>query len=133
MSNRIDIRNESDVVVARQIARQVASQMGFSLGDQTRITTAVSELARNIFLYAKQGWIEYQEITLGVRGRGIEFIFQDQGPGIPDVELALTVGYTSGNGMGMGLSGTKRLMDEFDIKSSPGKGATIRIVRWLNK
>ncbi|MBC9785296.1 ATP-binding protein [Heliobacterium chlorum] len=131
MTNRVDIQREPDVVLARQAARRAAIEMGYSLVDQTRITTAVSELARNIFLYAGRGWMEYRQVARSDQGKGLEFLFQDEGPGIADIDLAMTVGYTSGGGLGMGLSGSQRLMDEFEIQSRLGEGTTIRIVKWL--
>ncbi|MTV49438.1 anti-sigma regulatory factor [Heliobacillus mobilis] len=130
MTNRVDIQREPDVVLARQAARRAAIEMGYSLVDQTRITTAVSELARNIFLYAGRGWMEYRHVARSDR-KGLEFLFQDEGPGIADIDLAMTVGYTSGGGLGMGLSGSQRLMNEFEIQSRLGEGTTIRIVKWL--
>lgn len=129
---RVEIVKEEDVVAARQVSRQVATKYGFSLVDQTRIITAVSELARNILMYGIRGWMEYHEVN-GPRGnKGLEFVFQDYGPGIRDVELAMTPGYTTGNGLGLGLSGARRLMDEFTIDSKPGEGTFISITKWLN-
>ena len=123
---------EEDVVAARQAARSAVIQYGFSLVDQTRIITAVSELARNILLYGVQGWMEYHEVSDERGNKGIEFIFTDEGPGIKDIDLAMTPGYSTGNGLGLGLSGARRLMDEFAILSHQGAGTVVRITKWLN-
>ncbi|MZP30297.1 anti-sigma regulatory factor [Heliobacterium undosum] len=133
MMGRVEIATEPDIVLCRQVARQAAIRLGFSLIDQTRITTAVSELARNTFLYAGRGTMECREVSGEGKGRekGLEFVFRDQGPGIADVELAMTVGYTSGGGLGLGLSGARRLMDEFTIDSRIGQGTVVQIIKWL--
>lgn len=127
---RIDINNEEDVVVARLTARKAAVTAGFSLVDQTRITTAVSELARNIVLYAGCGWMEYTEVFNSKYTKGLQFVFTDIGPGIKDITLALTPGYSTGQGLGLGLSGTRRLMDEFTITSKLGEGTIVKITKW---
>lgn len=129
---RVEILTEQDIVAARQAARQEAIRLGFSLVDQTRITTAVSELARNIYCYAGTGWMDYVEVGQVGFSKGLEFIFRDHGPGISDIPLAMTLGYSGGQGLGLGLGGAKRLMDDFDINSAPGNGTTIRIVKWLD-
>jgi serine/threonine-protein kinase RsbT len=123
------IRSDLDIVIARTLARDTAKALGFGAIDQARIATAVSELARNIFLYAGSGSVTVSEVNKGGR-RGIEIICEDQGPGIPDMDLAMTDGYTSSRGMGMGLPGAKRLMDEFDIHSQQGIGTTITCRKW---
>ncbi|WP_378954467.1 ATP-binding protein [Pelosinus sp. sgz500959] len=129
---KVEIVKEEDVVAARQAARQAVVAYKFSLVDQTRIITAVSELARNILLYAVCGWMEYHEVS-GPRGKkGLEFVFQDYGPGIIDIDLAMTPGYSTGNGLGLGLSGARRLMDDFAITSHQGEGTIVRITKWLN-
>lgn len=130
---KIKITAEEDVVVARLTARKASTAAGFSLLDQTRITTAVSELARNIILYAGQGSMECSEILSHQYGKGLHFVFSDSGPGIADIPLALTPGYSTGGGLGLGLSGTRRLMDEFTIVSTPGTGTTITITKWLGR
>ena len=125
----IPIKNSSDVVVVRQRVRVLAIEMKFSLVEQTKIVTAASELGRNTLEHGKGGSLELAVITNGAR-RGIRLCFTDQGPGIPDVALALKDGYTSGSGMGLGLGGAKRLMNEFEIDTKPGSGTTITTIRW---
>lgn len=126
----IPIKEEKDIVIARQRAREVAKNMNFSITDQTRIITAVSELSRNIFEYADSG-IVVIEINSKETRKGIMISFTDEGPGIQDIETAMSEGYTSGKGMGLGLPGSKRLMDDFSISSEPGKGTKIVIKKWL--
>lgn len=118
-----------DIVSVRQAVRQKAIGLGFNLVDQTKIVTATSELARNMLDYGGGG-VTTLEIVENGRKKGIRLSFRDEGPGIVDVELALKDGYTSGNGMGLGLGGAKRLSDEFRIDTEPGKGTCITIVRW---
>ena len=125
----IPIKNSSDVVVVRQRVRVLAIEMKFSLVEQTKIVTAASELGRNTLEHGKGGSLELAVITNGAR-RGIRLCFTDQGPGIPDVALALKDGYTSGSGMGLGLGGSKRLMNEFEIDTRPGSGTTVTAIRW---
>ncbi|MDX1952903.1 MAG: anti-sigma regulatory factor [Verrucomicrobiota bacterium] len=120
---------ESDIVRARQMVRQWATEMGFSLVDQTKIVTAASELARNTIIYGKGGVMTLEWLTEGNR-RGLRLIFEDQGPGIGDIELALKDGYSTGNGLGLGLSGARRLSNEFQIESKPGEGTRVVIARW---
>ena len=129
---RIPIAEEDDIVAARQSARELAKALGFRAIDQTRITTAVSELARNVVRYATDGRGEVTLRPLDVAGGGvgIEIVVRDEGPGIADVDLALREGYTSGRGLGMGLPGTRRLMDEMAIDSAPGRGTTVTIRKW---
>lgn len=134
IEERVLIGGEDGIVVARQRAREIARQIGFGMVDQSRIATAVSELARNIVRYATGG---AGEVTIGVlpavpqgRPMGIEIVAADKGPGIPDVALALQDGYTSGPGMGLGLPGARRLMDEMEIRSAPGEGTTVTIRKW---
>jgi serine/threonine-protein kinase RsbT len=129
-SERVFVKEERDVVLCRQACREWAKRIGFNLVDQTRITTAASELARNIHEYAKSGEVIVQEVTIDNR-RGIKIIFVDRGPGIPDVEKAMAEGWTSHKGMGMGLPGSKKLMDEFFIESALNKGTTVIIYKWL--
>jgi len=124
------VASESDIVTVRKISREMATQMGFGITDVTRIVTAVSELARNIYRYAGTGIMQWQIINRnGIQG--IELSFVDQGPGIPDLALALQPGYTSSDGLGMGLPGSKRLMDELEIESEIGTGTTVTIRKWL--
>lgn len=131
MSKRetLEIRSSSDIVNVRQQVRTWAVAMGFGLVDQTKIVTAASELARNTVDYGKGGTVTLETIQSGKR-TGLRLIFEDKGPGIPDLELAMTDGYTSDRGLGLGLSGSKRLMHEFEIVSKVGKGTKIAIVRW---
>ena len=123
------IRTESDVVVIRKIVRVWATELGFGIVDLTKTVTAASELARNTVIYGGGGDLIIESLT-DDRRKGLRMIFQDQGPGIADHELALTDGYTSGGGLGMGLSGSKRLMSEFDLQSKPGEGTRVTIIKW---
>lgn len=131
-TQRIPIAGEDGIVAARQTARATARDLGFGMLDQSRIATAVSELARNVVRYAtgSQGEAVIRPLTDPARGTGIEVAVHDAGPGIPDVSLALRDGYTSGGGLGMGLPGTRRLMDEFAIESNATRGTTITIRKW---
>jgi serine/threonine-protein kinase RsbT len=125
----MSLRAEDDVVRVRQFVRERARQLGFGLVDQTKIATAASELARNTVHYGGGGVLRLE--TLEQKNRcGLRLTFEDQGPGIPDIELALKDGYTTGKGLGLGLGGSKRLMNEFEILSRPGVGTRIRIVKW---
>ena len=129
---RLVIRDEADIISARQRAREVAKALGFGAVDQSRIATAVSELTRNVVRYATDGRGEMllrTHVQSG-RGTGIEIVVRDDGPGIPDIEQAMRAGFTSGPGMGMGLPGTKRLMDEMEIESAPGHGTIVTIRKW---
>ena len=125
----LEIRSSSDIVHVRQQVRTWAVAMGFGLVDQTKIVTAASELARNTVDYGKGGTVTLETLQSGSR-QGLRLIFEDKGPGIPDIELAMTDGYTSGQGLGLGISGSKRLMHEFEIVSQVGEGTKIAIVRW---
>lgn len=125
----LPLKNSNDVVLARQKVRQWAIELRFTLVDQTKLVTAASELARNALDHGKGGSMTIEQIGMGSRV-GLKLIFEDQGPGIPDIELALKDGFTSGNGMGLGLGGSKRLVNEFSIDSAPGKGTRITAVRW---
>ena len=123
------ISTSEDVVAVRQAVRQRAVDLGFSLVDQTKIVTAASELARNTLQYGGGGSLRIEEVLEGSR-RGLRLIFEDNGPGIANVELAMKDGYTTSNGLGLGLSGAKRLSNEFLIDSRPGLGTRVTIVRW---
>ena len=123
------IQTSEDVVAVRQSVRQRAVELGFNLVDQTKIVTAASELARNTLQYGGGGTLRIEELTDGAR-RGLLLIFEDNGPGIANIDLAMKDGYTTGNGLGLGLSGAKRLSNEFSIASEPGKGTRVTIVRW---
>lgn len=128
-SDTLPLHSEQDVVYARQAVRKLAQEIKFSLVDQTKIVTATSELARNAFLHGKGGEMLCELLNDGLK-TGIRLTFTDQGPGIANLELAMTDGWTSGGGLGMGLSGAKRLVNEFEIASAPGAGTRIVIVRW---
>jgi serine/threonine-protein kinase RsbT len=123
------VRAESDVVRVRQLVRRWALDLKFSLVDQTKIVTAASELARNTLNYGGGGTMRIELLEAGVR-TGLRLIFEDQGPGIPDPDLALKDGYTTGNGLGLGLSGSKRLMNEFELVSLVGQGTQVTVTRW---
>jgi serine/threonine-protein kinase RsbT len=124
----VPIKSEPDVVTVRRRVREVSAQLGLSLVDQTKIITAASELARNTMIYGGGGSMQVQ--TLNGPRVGLRLTFEDHGPGIPDVELALRDGFTTGSGLGLGLGGSKRLVNEFDIISRPGEGTRITITRW---
>ena len=125
----IALRSTDDIIKARQLVRDCAVFQGLSLVDQTKLVTAASELARNTLVHGGGGEMCLRAVNEGTR-RGVQVTFTDQGPGIADVELAMTDGYTTRGGLGLGLSGSKRLVNEFAIESKPGKGTTVRIVRW---
>ncbi len=125
----MSIQSSADVVLVRQAVRQWAVELRFSLVDQTKIVTAASELARNTLDYGGGGMVKLEALHEGIR-RGLRLTFEDKGPGIPDIELALKDGFTTGGGLGMGLSGTKRLVNEFNIVSEVGKGTCVTITKW---
>ena len=129
LSENRPIATSEDVVAVRQAVRQRAVELGFNLVDQTKIVTAASELARNTLQYGGGGTLRIEEVIEGKR-RGLRLVFEDNGPGIANIELAMKDGYTTGNGLGLGLSGAKRLSSEFDIHSRPGEGTRVTIVRW---
>jgi serine/threonine-protein kinase RsbT len=126
---RIPITSDADIVTARQAVRELGKQLRFSTGDLTLVATAVSEVARNIVSYAKRGEIVISLVENGGR-RGVLVVARDKGPGIPDVGLALTDGYSTGRSLGLGLPGARRLMDEFAIESEVGKGTTVSMTKW---
>jgi serine/threonine-protein kinase RsbT len=126
---RVPIAADEDVVNARQRARALGEELGFGSTDLTLLATAISEVARNITAYAQQGEIVLRVVHRGGRD-GIEVVARDDGPGISDVELALQDGYTTGNGLGLGLPGARRLVDEFDIRTAPDAGTTVTLVKW---
>ncbi|NLB74618.1 MAG: anti-sigma regulatory factor [Firmicutes bacterium] len=123
------IENELDIIAARRCAKEVAKELGFSTVDQVRIATAISELARNVVLYAKEGSIIVRALCEGER-KGLEISVADNGPGIPNVELAMTDGYSTSGGLGAGLPGARRLMDTFRVDSQLGQGTTILARKW---
>jgi len=128
-SRKFALKQAEDIVRMRQMVREKVVGMGFSLVDQTKIVTAASELGRNAVIYGGGGDVEVNEIHDGGR-IGLQLVFADQGPGIADVELALKDGYTSGNGLGLGLGGARRLSNEFELTSRPGEGTRVAITRW---
>lgn len=128
-SEVLPIRTESDVVTVRKAVREWSIECRFGLVDQTKFVTASSELARNTLTYGCGGTVLLEKLSEGMR-EGLRLVFEDHGPGIPDLELALTDGYTTGHGMGMGLSGAKRLSNEFEITTKVGEGTKVTIVRW---
>ncbi|MDF5734469.1 MULTISPECIES: anti-sigma regulatory factor [unclassified Nostoc] len=125
----MDIESSTDVVLVRQTVRQFAVEIGFGLVDQTKIVTAASELARNTLDYGGGGTVKLETLQEGGR-RGLRLTFEDHGPGISNIELALKDGFTTGGGLGMGLGGAKRLANEFEIQSAVGEGTRVKIVRW---
>lgn len=126
----VPITSNDDVVRARQTVRSVATAVGMSLVDQTKIVTAASELARNTLVYGGGG-AAHVELVAGPAGRkGVRITFTDEGPGIPDVDLALQDGWTSGTGLGLGLSGARRLVDEFDLQTEVGRGTKVTVTKW---
>ncbi len=128
-SETYDLKSTDDVVLVRQAARRMAVSLGFGIVDQTKVVTASSELARNTVEYGGGGRALLETVR-NERKTGLRLVFEDQGPGIPDIEQALTDGFTTGNGMGLGLGGAKRLSHEFEIASGPGRGTRIAILRW---
>jgi serine/threonine-protein kinase RsbT len=125
----LPLRSDEDVVRVRHAARDKAAKLGFSLIDQTKLVTAASELARNTVLHGGGGSATLETVTQGTR-LGIRMSFEDQGPGIADLELAMRDGYTTKKGLGLGLSGSKRLMNEFEIRTAPGAGTKVCVTRW---
>ncbi|BAJ26362.1 MULTISPECIES: anti-sigma regulatory factor [Kitasatospora] len=126
---RVPIGSNDDVVRARQTVRTYAQQCGLSLVDQTKLVTAASELARNTLVYGGGGLMRCATVRSGARV-GVHAVFEDSGPGIPDLDLALTDGWTSGGGLGLGLSGARRLVDEFELHSEPGAGTKVSVTKW---
>jgi serine/threonine-protein kinase RsbT len=129
-AERIAIESDADVVTARQRARAMAAGLDLSSTDQTLLATAISEVARNITTYAKRGEVLLSVVRDNGGREGIRVIARDEGPGIEDIERALQDGYTSGGGLGLGLPGARRLVDEFEIESAPSAGTTVTLVKW---
>ena len=130
-SRSIALEDEHDIVVARNEARRFAASVGFGLVEQTRLATVASELARNVVKYAKRGRMIAQPVESGAGRRGLRLIFEDSGPGIPDLQAAMRDGFSTGRGLGKGLPGAKRLVHEFEIESEVGRGTKVSVVRWL--
>ena len=128
-SEQLPLQSSTDVVAARQRVRQIATELRFSLVDQTKLVTAASELARNALDHGGGGQMSI-EVVNGLARTGLKLVFEDRGPGIPDIQAALKDGFTTGSGMGLGLGGSKRLVNEFAIESEVGKGTKVTVVRW---
>ncbi|SRR6266849_2895007 len=126
---KVALKSDRDIVVARQKGRALATKLGFSLGNATLIATAISELARNIITYAGEGMIAINAIYNSKR-EGLIIVASDEGPGIPDIPLALRDGFSTSGSLGIGLPGVRRLMDEFDISSQPGEGTIVTVTKW---
>jgi serine/threonine-protein kinase RsbT len=129
VNGSLPVRSELDIVASRQKVRVLVQQLKFSLVDQTKMITAASELSRNTVVHGGGGIMRWELLDDGLR-RGLRLHFEDEGPGIADLKLALTDGWTSGGGMGLGLPGSKRLVHEFDVQSAPGQGTRVSITRW---
>ena len=125
----IPLRTQQDIVTSRQTVRKLAQELGFSLVEQTKMVTAASELSRNTLTYGGGGEMRWEVISAGSR-EGLRIHFEDKGPGIPDVAVAMTDGWSSGTGLGLGLSGSKRLVNEFEIRTAVGEGTCVTITRW---
>ena len=123
------LQGERDIVMCRQMVRKLTQQVKFSLVDQTKMITAASELSRNTVVYGGGGQMRWEIVQEGIR-TGLRLAFEDKGPGIPNVELALTDGWTSGSGMGVGLSGSRRLVNDFDLRTEVGVGTCVTVARW---
>jgi serine/threonine-protein kinase RsbT len=128
--HRLQINSEHDILTARQRGRELAADVGFSGSDLTIVATAISEIARNIVEYAGRGEIVFTLVRDG-RSRGIVVVARDEGPGIPDVALAMQDGYSTRKSLGLGLPGARRLMDEFDVQSEAGRGTTVTMKKWI--
>ena len=132
VETRIPIRSDGDIVAARQSGREQATKLGFSLSESTLIAAAISELARNIVVYAGQGEVLLRSVD-STEGRGIILIARDEGPGIADLQVVLQDGFSTSRGLGLGLPGVRRLMDEFEIESQNGKGTVVRVKKWIKR
>ncbi|RYY95541.1 MAG: anti-sigma regulatory factor [Comamonadaceae bacterium] len=125
----LPLENEHHIVVSRQTVRALCQGLKFSLVEQTKMITAASELARNTLIHGGGGRMHWALVEAGIR-RGLELRFEDEGPGISDITLAMTDGYTTGKGMGLGLPGSKRLVSDFEVLSTPGQGTSVRVTKW---
>jgi serine/threonine-protein kinase RsbT len=128
-SGEMPLRSEHDIVVSRQAVRRLAQEAGFSLVDQTKLVTAASELARNALIYGGGGDLRWSTLLDGAK-RGVRLVFEDRGPGIANIEQAMTDGWSSGTGLGLGLTGARRLVNEFELQSTVGVGTRVAITRW---
>lgn len=128
-SGELPLGSEYDIVLSRQAVRRMTQQQGFSLVDQTKMVTAASELARNAVIYGGGGVLKWRLLSDGAK-RGLRLVFEDRGPGIPNMDLAMTDGWSSGTGLGLGLTGSRRLVNEFEIESTVGIGTRVTITRW---
>lgn len=128
--DELPIRASGDIVVVRQQVRSAAAGTGMSLVDQTKIVTAASELARNTLIHGGGGTAQVEVVKSAAGRSGVVITFSDEGPGIADVDLALSDGYTTGNGLGLGLSGARRLTDDFELLTEPGEGTSIKVTKW---
>ena len=131
-SEQVVVREQHDIVNVRQVVRSWSLNLGLGLVDLTKLVTAASEIARNTVEYGGGGTLQIEEVRDGLR-LGVRLVFEVQGPGIPDIERAMTDGYSTGTGMGLGLGGTKRLVDEFEISSTRGVGTRVSITKWKNR
>ena len=131
-TDRIAVRGQHDIVNVRQVVRGWCLGVGMGLVDLTKMVTAASEIARNTLEYGGGGTLTIEEVRDGIR-HGVRLLFEDEGPGIADIAQAMTDGYTSGAGMGLGLGGTKRLVDQFELESEPGRGTRITILKWKSR
>ena len=125
----LGVKQETDIVLVRQAVRSWSIEIKFSIVDQTKMVTAASELARNLLVYGGGGQVGMTILQEGIR-RGLRLVFEDRGPGIPDIALAMKDGYTTGKSLGLGLGGSKRLVNDFEIVSKPGEGTRVTITRW---
>ena len=128
-SGELPLRNEHDIVLGRQTVRRLAQEQAFSLVDQTKLVTAASELARNALIYGGGGSLKWEVLRDGLRS-GVRLTFEDAGPGIANLDLALTDGWSSGTGLGLGLTGARRLVNEFEIQTTVGSGTRVTVTRW---
>jgi serine/threonine-protein kinase RsbT len=131
-TEQIAVREQHDIVSVRQVVRSWSLSLGLGLVDLTKLVTAASEIARNTVEYGGGGTLQLEEVRDGLK-LGVRLVFEDHGPGIADIDRAMTDGYSSGTGMGLGLGGTKRLVDEFDISSTPGAGTRVSITKWKSR
>jgi serine/threonine-protein kinase RsbT len=131
-SEQVVVREQHDIVNVRQVVRSWSLSLGLGLVDLTKLVTAASEIARNTVEYGGGGTLQIEELRDGLR-LGVRLVFEDQGPGSPDIERAMTDGYSTGTGMGLGLGGTKRLVDEFEISSTQGEGTRVAITKWKSR